>query len=75
MDVDYTDYTLTKSQAGPLRPPCGNQMVTVKRQRDGRIENRRLMDEVKKTTEKTLLRSDEGAEPLESNQCLWLARR
>ena len=58
-----------------MRPPCGNQMVTVKRQRDGRIENRRLMDEVKKLQKTTLLRSDEAAEPLESNQCLWLARR
>ena len=75
VDVDYTDYTLTKSLAGTLRPPCGNQMVTVKRQRDGRIENRRLMDEVEKLQKTTLLRSDEAAEPLESNQCLWLARR
>ena len=42
------------------------------KQRDGRIENHRLMDGERKITETTLLRSDEASEPLVSNVCGWL---
>ena len=42
------------------------------KQRDGRIENHRLMDGEKKLQKTTLLRSEEASEPLESNVCGWL---